>query len=174
MGLERGNLWSSEGSDLQSFTDTKIHPWGRGNLWSYKGSDLQSFIDTKIHPWDTLNKWYMSEKGKKYGMSTRSVLWVPYKSAYNYIGRPFITTLDFVVSLVNLNLKYHNLRGESITTNVDLEGTVRISQALQGKPRRSNGWCCKCLEIATTTIKSPQHKRQKESGQTTKTAIKRH
>lgn len=47
------------------------------------------------------------------------LLVVPFRSVYNYIlGRAFTTTLDTIISLVNLKLKYHNVHDESITISV--------------------------------------------------------
>lgn len=56
---------------------------------------------------------------------------VPCTSIYNFIlGRPFAIVLDVVASLVHLKVKYHNLKGELVTINGDLEGAKKIYQAL--------------------------------------------
>lgn len=64
---------------------------------------------------------------------------VPFKSVYNYVmGIPFATTLDVIASQVHLKLKFHNLHGEKIIVNVDLEGEKRIYQALEQDQGESN------------------------------------
>lgn len=54
------------------------------------------------------------------------------KSVYNCIlDRPFAAALDIVASPVHLKLKFHNLHGEPVIINVNLEGEKLIYHALQ-------------------------------------------
>lgn len=47
-----------------------------------------------------------------------------------YPVKVIATTLDVVASFVHLKHKYHNLQGEPVTINADLEGVRRIYQSL--------------------------------------------
>lgn len=108
MKLKRGSLWSYEGSDLQEFNDMMTHP--------------RSYVKLMVSIWEGNEVWFI----------ILQFLVVHSRSVYNFIMRiPFTTTLDDVASLVHLKLKYHNLQGEPITVNVDLEGEKIIYQALQ-------------------------------------------
>lgn len=53
-----------------------------------------------------------------------------YSSVYHLIlRRPFIAIVDIVSSSVNL--KYHNLQGESAIISVDIKGEKRIYKVIQ-------------------------------------------
>lgn len=69
------------------------------------------------------------------GRNTRTVdsqfMVVSCRSTYKCIvGIPLATTLDMVVSLVYLIMKYHNVYDESIVINVVLSMEKRIYKAL--------------------------------------------
>lgn len=50
--------------------------------------------------------------------------------------------LDFIALLIHFKHKFHNLYGEPITFNVNLEGVEMIYQALQ-----HDQWKCKAMDI---------------------------
>lgn len=62
---------------------------------------------------------------------------VHYKSVYKLIvGRPFTTSLDPMASLVHLKLKFHNLHGELVIVNANLEGAKKNTPSTPTIPMR--------------------------------------
>lgn len=65
---------------------------------------------------------------------------VPYRSIYNFlIGMPFIVILDAVASLVQVNLKYHNVHDEMVMINVELSRAEMINKPLHQYQNEGKG-----------------------------------
>jgi len=58
---------------------------------------------------------------------------IPDTFTYNCVfGRPTLTTLDVVASMVRLKMKYHSEEGEIMTIHADLSGVQRLHEAPGG------------------------------------------
>jgi hypothetical protein len=101
-GLHKEHLRPYEGTDLQGFNGSTISPWGL--------IDLPVAFENKNH------------KDSKKTIEVQFLI-IPCKSVYNCIlGRPTLTALGAVFSIVHLKMKYHNAKNEVLTIEADMTG----------------------------------------------------